>query len=425
VTCDFCDKGGHDASRCWKNPDNPNNRLDSSSDAGPATDHKHKKKACKAAIASKAAARASRASKARKQSAASSSDSCSSDDNAHERKVRLNTAHAVSSALRAGAAQSNSSIILDSGASTHMCPHRLWFKSLRSRERTDILLGDNSSIACDKEGTIYFSMAFCGKNTQFCLDNVLFTPGLKHTLFSCSALASAGYQALVTAAHCTITDSTAQGGPETIARMCPRNGIYYVPAVAHINKRHAAHSTNSEDNNDGDSGQHKPTAQLAHNEIVDRWHSRLGHAGRDRVLELMRNGELHTIPDVPICDACVRGKHSRDSFPGSICTATTPGDVIHSNVAGPLPRSHSGCQYSVSFTDEHSRYVTVFAMKQNSDVLGSFKSFLREFERRHATKIKAVHSDNGGEYTPVAKFAESRYSRTPLGAVHAPSQRNS
>jgi transposase InsO family protein len=147
---------------------------------------------------------------------------------------------------------------------------------------------------------------------------------------------------------------------------------------------------------------------LAHNEIVDRWHCRLGHAGRDRVRELMRNGDLQTIPDVPICDACVRGKHSRDRFTGSICTATKPGDVIHSDVAGPLPRSHSGCRYTVSFIDEHSRYVTVFAMKQKSDVLGCFKSFVREFERRHETKIKAVHSDNGGEYTPVAKFAASR-----------------
>jgi hypothetical protein len=75
MTCDFCDKRRHDASRCWKNPDNPNNRLDSSSDVGPSTGCKHMKKASKAAIASKAAARASKASKDRKQSAASSSDS--------------------------------------------------------------------------------------------------------------------------------------------------------------------------------------------------------------------------------------------------------------------------------------------------------------------------------------------------------------
>jgi hypothetical protein len=45
MTCDFCDKRRHDTSQCWKNPDNRGNRLDSSSDAGPSTGYKHKKKA--------------------------------------------------------------------------------------------------------------------------------------------------------------------------------------------------------------------------------------------------------------------------------------------------------------------------------------------------------------------------------------------
>jgi transposase InsO family protein len=74
----------------------------------------------------------------------------------------------------------------------------------------------------------------------------------------------------------------------------------------------------------------------------------------------------------------------------------------------------------VSFIDEHSRYVTVFAMKRKSDVLGFFKIFLREFERRQETNIKAVHSDNGGEYTPVAKFATGRGIAVHRSAPSAP-----
>jgi GAG-pre-integrase domain len=229
---------------------------------------------------------------------------------------------------------------MDSGANTHMCPHRSWFKGLRSRERTDILLGDESSVACASEGTINLPIVFRGKNIRFCLDNVLFTPGLKNTLLSCSALASAGYQALLTSAHCTLTDCKAQGGPETIARMRPRNGIYYEPVVAKVNKRHDAHLASSEDSNDGDSSDStNPAAQLVHSEIIDRWHCRLGHAGRDRVRELMRNDELHTVPDVPICDACVRGKQSRDSSPGSICPATKPRRCHPQRRHGPLPLS--------------------------------------------------------------------------------------
>jgi hypothetical protein len=118
--------------------------------------------------------------------------------------------------------------------------------------------------------------------------------------------------------------------------------------------------------------------------------------------------------------ACVRGKQSRDSFTGSISTETKPSDVIHSDVAGPLPRSHSGCRYTVSFIDEHSRYVTVFAVKRKSVVLGCFKSFLREFERRRETKIKAVHSYNCGEYTPFAKLSTGRGIAVHRSAPYAP-----
>jgi hypothetical protein len=175
-----------------------------------------------------------------------------------------------------------------------MCPHETWFKVQHSRKPTDILLGDDSTIACNKKGTIYFSMGFRGKVIRFALENVLFTLGLKHTLLSCSALASVGCKTLFTADHCTLIGSKTRSGPETIARIRPRNGIYYVPAVAHIKQRHAAHSTSFNYLRDGDdtSASIGPAAQLAHNEVVDRWHYRLGRvlcAAKDETsVEFMR-----------------------------------------------------------------------------------------------------------------------------------------
>jgi hypothetical protein len=58
-------------------------------------------------------------------------------------------------------------------------------------------------------------------------------------------------------------------------------------------------------------------------------------------------------------------------------------------------------------------------MKWKSDVLDCIKSFLLEFERRQKTKIKAFHSDNGGEYTPVANFATGRGVAVHLSAPYA------
>jgi transposase InsO family protein len=86
-------------------------------------------------------------------------------------------------------------------------------------------------------------------------------------------------------------------------------------------------------------------------------------------------------------------------------TATRPGDVIYSDMVGPLPPFHSlGC-YLVTFVDEFTRYITIFALVRKSAVLDSFKIFHCEFERLHTTTIKAIHSDNGAEYAPIATYA--------------------
>jgi hypothetical protein len=60
--------------------------------------------------------------------------------------------------------------------------------------------------------------------------------------------------------------------------------------------------TASKSSRDGDDTRDRKVsaAQSAHNEVVDHWHCRLGHAWRDRMRELMRNNELLTIPDTPI-----------------------------------------------------------------------------------------------------------------------------
>jgi IS30 family transposase len=105
------------------------------------------------------------------------------------------------------------------------------------------------------------------------------------------------------------------------------------------------------------------------------------------------------------CQDCMAGKQHRHPFPGEFSDATEPGDVIHSDVVGTLPPSHSGFCYLVTFIDEFTRYVTIFAMLRKSDVLRRFQLFVREFERHHNTTVKTIHSDNGGEYAPVAKYA--------------------
>jgi hypothetical protein len=83
-----------------------------------------------------------------------------------------------------------SHILIDSGASAHMCPHREWFTQLCPCAPSHILLGDDSTLVCQEEGTIHFTVHSGTHPYTFLLPHTLYAPALRHTLISCSALYS-------------------------------------------------------------------------------------------------------------------------------------------------------------------------------------------------------------------------------------------
>eukprot|EP00171_Calliarthron_tuberculosum_P021000 IDg21000t1 len=78
-------------------------------------------------------------------------------------------------------------------------------------------------------------------------------------------------------------------------------------------------------------------------------------------------------------------------------------DLVHSDIAGPLPVSSKGrARYFVTFIDDKSRWVAVYFLKVKSDCFASFKRFQTFEERRTDKKFKMLRSDGGGEYTSNA-----------------------
>jgi len=61
--------------------------------------------------------------------------------------------------------------------------------------------------------------------------------------------------------------------------------------------------------------------------------------------------------------------------------------------------SLGGARYFLLFIDDHTRYTTVFTIHQKSDTFSKFKEYKALVENYHNMKIKALRSDNGGEYT--------------------------
>src|SRR5262249_48118625 len=73
--------------------------------------------------------------------------------------------------------------------------------------------------------------------------------------------------------------------------------------------------------------------------------------------------------------------------------------LVHTDVCGPIqPTSMGGKNYAVTFIDDHSRKTWVYLLASKSDVLDALMRFQAQVENETGLRMKALHSDNGGEY---------------------------
>jgi transposase InsO family protein len=61
--------------------------------------------------------------------------------------------------------------------------------------------------------------------------------------------------------------------------------------------------------------------------------------------------------------------------------------------------SLGGCEYYVTFINDHSRRTWIYFPKTKSEVFKRFQEFKVLVENQTGRKIKVLRSDNGGEYT--------------------------
>ena len=74
--------------------------------------------------------------------------------------------------------------------------------------------------------------------------------------------------------------------------------------------------------------------------------------------------------------------------------------------------SLGGSRYFVTFIDEFSNWVSIFVMKQKSEVHDCFIRYEKFAERQTGRKIKVLRSDMGGEYLSSSLTSYLKYRGT-------------
>jgi transposase InsO family protein len=140
-------------------------------------------------------------------------------------------------------------------------------------------------------------------------------------------------------------------------------------------------------------------------ETPELWHRRTGHLGMDNLARMVNMvnginvtpGEIKKAASDP-CEACFKGKQTRLPFGDSTTNTTSPLQVVHMDLCGPMDATLGGAKYMATFLDDYTGLSVVELLQHKSEVKDAVRRVIPYLETQAGFKLKAVRSDNGGEY---------------------------
>lgn len=289
--------------------------------------------------------------------------------------------------------------ILDSGATEHMTSDRSKFTTLKDYSSI-VEVANSEKIEVTGTGDITISVLEDSEERKnITLANALYVPNLGGNLLSLGRIEERGFKVQFAHGEAKVLSQN----DEVILKARRKGRLYMV-----VEDQPVAYLTKTTD---------------------DLWHSRLGHPcqSASKNLESTNNSkqEPHSMPK-KTCTVCIKGKMKRKKFPKFSNTRSKEVlEVIHSDVVGKIsPPSLGGSNYFVVFTDDFSRHSTVYPIKTKDQVLEKFAEYKHMSENFHNRRIKALRSDNGGEFksNDFNKYLAEHGIQRQLSAPESPQQ---
>ena len=105
------------------------------------------------------------------------------------------------------------------------------------------------------------------------------------------------------------------------------------------------------------------------------------------------------IEQVDTCKGCALGKYTKSSFHERDSRVEDILERVHLDVCGPFSTaSMAKHRYYVIFSDDYSRKCQIFFIQKKDQTFTKFCDVKALVEKESGKKVKALQSDNGGEY---------------------------
>ena len=286
--------------------------------------------------------------------------------------------------------------VIDSGASFHVTSNCDFFTSYASGDFGYVRMGNDGASKIVGIGDIYLESSV---GSRLLLKDVRHVPEMRLNLISTGKLDDDGYCNYFGEGKWKLTK-----GSIILAKGRKVNTLYVMEA-----------KLIKEDVN-----------VAAKESDIELWHKRLGHISEKGLQVLVKKNFLPSFTGKSLkpCDHCLAGKAHRVAFRNSYPSRRANLlDLIHTDVCTMQTRTRGGALYFVTFIDDCSRKVWIFALKSKDQVLDVFKDFHVKVERGTGRQLKCVRADNGGEYRgPFEQYCRSHGIRLEKTVPKTPQQ---
>jgi len=145
------------------------------------------------------------------------------------------------------------------------------------------------------------------------------------------------------------------------------------------------------------------TTNIGKSDSIDVWHRRLAHlnyANLKVILDSDKKTKTHTPWEMPgLCETCVKTKQQHVIRMKST-RSSTPFELVHSDLCGPMNRSIGGAQFYIIYVDDCTRYTEVyFLITKSADVISAKFQEYQAWIKARGFGIKRFRCDSGtGKY---------------------------
>ncbi|CAI7794954.1 unnamed protein product [Closterium sp. NIES-53] len=135
-------------------------------------------------------------------------------------------------------------------------------------------------------------------------------------------------------------------------------------------------------------------------------HRRFGHVALPQLQHLFKEERVKGMrikgesKEVGSCETCLTSKFLRFPFHSAVGQSSDLVELVHVDLVGPMKvKGDGGALYSMTMVDDYTRLTWSFPLAKKSDAARVIiEEWLPMVERESGKRVKAIHSDRGGEF---------------------------